>query len=74
MLPVTNKTPKMLHIAKGKPIFRLDGTKKDRPVSVTQNCLSPFAVSPKFRAIIITTGQQQQLLLVKTSDATEVPA
>ncbi len=72
MLPVTDKTPVKLHLAKGKQVFRLDGTPRVK-VSVAQTVTSPFA-SGDFRAIIITTGKKRQLLLVKTADATIVPA
>ncbi len=72
MLPVTDKTSVKLHLAKGKQIFRLDGTPRVK-VSVAQTVISPFA-SGDFRAIIITTSKKRQLLLVKTTDATIVPA
>jgi hypothetical protein len=70
MLPVTDKNPVKLHIAKGIQIFRLDGTPKVK-VSVAQTVTSPFS-SGDFRAIIITTAKQRQLLLVKTADATDI--
>jgi len=70
MLPVTDKKPVKLHLAKGKQIFKLDGSPKVK-VSVAQTVSSPFS-SGDFRAIIITTGKQQQLLLVKTADATNI--
>ena len=68
MVPVLTKSPAMVYLATGVQLYDL-GRKPQIKVSVAADRYSPFVSDATFRAVVVTTGGKQQLLLVKTADA-----
>lgn len=72
VVPVLTNTPATVHLAAGVTLYNLDRTPRKIKVSVAGDRYSPFISDATFRAVVVTTGGSQQLLLVKTASATNV--